>query len=104
LATVFKKCSCADQRRCRRGWTVRYRAGGRQHERTFPHDRKSLANDYAAQVEHEKRTGDFIDPRAADVTFKAYAERWIAQHHGADNTKVTYRTALNRHSAQRWAE
>jgi integrase len=76
---------------------VRYRAGGRQHEKTFPHDRKSAANDYAAQVEHEKRSGDYVDPRAGDITFKAYATRWISQHHGADNTKVTYQTSLNQH-------
>ena len=94
MATVIKKCSCPDTRRCRHGWVVRYRAGGRQHEKTFPHDRKSAANDYAAQVEHEKRSGDYVDPRAGDVTFQAYAERWIAQHHGADNTKLTYGTAL----------
>jgi integrase len=76
---------------------VRYWAGRRQHEKTFPHDRKSAANDYAAQVEHEKRTGDYVDPTAGNITFQAYAERWIAQHHGADNTKLTYGTALRQH-------
>lgn len=76
---------------------MRYRAGGRQHEKTYPHDRKSAANDYAAQVEHEKRSGDYVDPKAGDITFAAYAERWIAQHHGADNTKITYTTSLNQH-------
>jgi integrase len=94
LATVIKKCDCPDQRHCKHGWVVRYRANGRQHEKTFPHDRKSLANDFAAQVEHEKRSGDYIDPKAGDVTFEAYAERWIAQHPGAENSKSTYRTAL----------
>jgi integrase len=97
LATIIKKCSCPDPRRCRHGWVVRYRAGGRQHEKTFPHDRKSAANDYAAQVEHEKRSGDYVDPKAGDITFTTYAERWIAQHHGADNTKITYTTSLNQH-------
>jgi integrase len=94
LATITKKCSCPDQRRCRHGWVVRYRANGNQHKKTFPHDRKTLANDYAAQVEHEKRSGEYIDPKAGDVTFQTYADRWISQHHGADNTKTTYRTAL----------
>jgi hypothetical protein len=65
VATVIKKCGCTDQRRCKHGWVVRYRANGRQHEKTFPHDRKTLANDLAAQVEHEKRSGDYVDPKAA---------------------------------------
>ncbi len=97
MATILKKCSCPDPRRCRHGWVVRYRAGGRQHEKSFLHDRKSAATDYAAQVEHEKRSGDYVDPKAGDITFAAYAERWIAQHHGADNTKITYTTSLNQH-------
>jgi hypothetical protein len=70
LATIIKKCSCPGQRRCRHGWVVRYGANGKQHEKTFPHDRKILANDYAAQVEHEKRSGDFVYPKAGDVTFQ----------------------------------
>ena len=94
MATVIKKCGCTDQRRCKHGWVVRYRANGRQHEKTFPHDRKTLANDLAAQVEHEKRSGDYVDPKAGEVTFQVYAERWIAQHPGAANSKNTYRTAL----------
>jgi integrase len=94
VATITKKCSCPDQRRCQHGWVVRYRANGKQHEKTFRHDRKTLANDYAAQVEHEKRSGDYVAPKAGDVTFQVYAERWISQHHGADNTKAAYRRAL----------
>ena len=93
MATTTKKCSCPGQRRCRHGRVVRYRANGKQHEKSFPHDRKTVANDYAGQVEHEKRSGDYIDPRAGDVTFQVYAERWISQHHGAENIKVTYRRA-----------
>ena len=38
VATVVKKCECPDQRRCKHAWTVRYRAGGRQRERSFRHD------------------------------------------------------------------
>jgi hypothetical protein len=93
LATITKKCSSPDQRRCRHGWVVRYRANGKQHEKTFLMTAR-LANDYTAQVEHEKRSADYVDPKAGDVTFQACAERWISQHRGAGNTKTTYRTAL----------
>jgi hypothetical protein len=63
MATVVKKCSCANQARCKHSWVVRYRAGGRQRERSFRPDQKSVANDFALKVEHDKKAGVFIDPK-----------------------------------------
>jgi hypothetical protein len=68
VATVIKKCDCADQRRCSHGWVVRYRASGRQRERTFRHNQKTLANDFVLKVEHDKRAGVFVDPKAGDIS------------------------------------
>jgi Phage integrase, N-terminal SAM-like domain len=97
VATVIKKCDCPDQRRCKHSWVVRYRADGRQRERSFRHDQKGLANDFALKVEHDKRAGVFLDAKAGDVRLGDYAERWIRQHHGADSSKVTYRKVLRNH-------
>jgi integrase len=97
MATVVKKCSCPDQRRCKHSWVVRYRAGGRQRERSFRHDQKSVANDFALKVEHDKKAGVFIDPKLGDVTVTDWCSRWIRQHQGADNSRVVYRTVLDNH-------
>jgi Phage integrase, N-terminal SAM-like domain len=78
---------------------VRYRADGRQRERSFRHDQKGLANDFALKVEHDKRAGVFIDPKAGDVSLGEYAERWIRQHPGADSSKATYGKVLRNHIA-----
>jgi hypothetical protein len=57
VATVVQKCDCPDTRRCKHSWVVRYRAGGRQRERPFRHDQKSVANDFALKLEHDKKAG-----------------------------------------------
>jgi hypothetical protein len=67
MATVVKKCDCADQRRCKHSWVVRYRAGARQREHSFRHDQKGLANDFGLKVEHDKKAGVFIHPKLGDV-------------------------------------
>jgi hypothetical protein len=66
MATVVKKCDCADQRRCKHSWVVRYRAGARQREHSFRHDQKGLANDFGLKVEHDKKAGVFIHPKFGD--------------------------------------
>ena len=81
MAAVVKKCDCADTRRCKHSWVVRYRASGRQRERSFRHDQKTIANDFALKVEHDKKAGVFIDPKLGDVTVSEWCERWIRQHH-----------------------
>ena len=57
MPTVVKKCDCADQRRCKHSWVVRYRAGARQREHSFRHDQKGLANDFALKAKHDKKAG-----------------------------------------------
>jgi integrase len=92
-----KKCDCADQRRCSHGWVVRHRANGRQRERTFRHNQKTLANDFVLKVEHDKRAGVFLDPKAGDISLSDYAERWIRQHHGSERSKRNYAKVLRNH-------
>jgi hypothetical protein len=97
MATVVKKCSCPDQRRCRHSWVVPYRAGGRQRERSFRHDQKSVANDFALKVEHDKKAGVFIGPKLGDLTVFDWCDRWVRQHQGAHNSRRTYETVLSKH-------
>jgi integrase len=97
LATIIKKCACPERRRCKHAWTVRYRAGGRQRERSFRHDQKVVANDFALKVEHDKKAAAFIDPKLGDVTVTAWCTRWIRQHQGADNSRAVYQAVLANH-------
>ena len=97
MAAVVKKCDCADTRRCKHSWVVRYRASGRQRERSFRHDQKTTANDFALKVEHDKKAGVFIDSKLGDVTVSEWCERWIRQHRGADNSRAVCGTVLNKH-------
>src|SRR6266702_8223877 len=76
---------------------MRYRAGGRQRERSFRHDQKSVANDFALKVEHDKKAGVFIDPKLGDVSVREWCARWISQHPGAKNSHDVYEFVLSRH-------
>jgi len=97
MATIIKKCECANPSRCKHAWIVRYRAGGRQHQRSFRYDQKSVANDFALKVEHDKKAGVFIDPELGDITVLDWCERWIRQHQGAANSRSAYATVLSTH-------
>lgn len=97
MATVVKKCDCPDARRCKHSWVVRYRAGGRQRERSFRHDQKTVANDFALKLEHDKKAGVFIDPKLGEVSVTEWCERWIRQRQGADNSRAVYETVLAKH-------
>ena len=58
-------------------YDVRYRdPDGQQRRKSF--GRKSDADRFASVVEADKLRGNFIDPDAGRVTFKGYAERWLA--------------------------
>jgi len=50
--------------------TVQCRAGGRQRERSFRHDQKSVANDFAIKVEHDKKG---LGHKSVDLTYRTYS-------------------------------
>jgi hypothetical protein len=58
-------------------WRARYRdAAGKEHSKHF--DRKTDAQRWLDEVTAAIVTGQYVDPRAGRVTFKAYAEQWRA--------------------------
>ena len=67
----------------RRGnsWQAAYRdPGGRERTRTFR--RKVDAEDFLARMRVDITSGQWIDPRFRQVTFKEYAEQWrVVQVH-----------------------
>lgn len=61
----------------RRRYDVNYREpDGRKRRKTFL--RKADAETFAASVETDKRRGTYLDPNAGRITFRRYAEEWLA--------------------------
>jgi len=100
VAKIFKRCNCHDWNCCPHPWVVRYRTTGgrssRQREHSFGDDLRE-AEDFALQVEHDKRARTFVDPKAGRVLFRDAAETWLDQHLGADSSIATYRSVLRAH-------
>ncbi|MEV3983585.1 tyrosine-type recombinase/integrase [Nonomuraea sp. NPDC049758] len=123
MASLIKKCECADTKagrrldlrkaddrktaervwgKCGHSWTVRYRLGGRgtkQTEASYPHTMKKDAEEFARRVEsskvsHLKLT---VDRKAGAVPFGDFAETWYADLNGKPLTKDKYRTYLSKH-------
>ncbi|MEU2562251.1 tyrosine-type recombinase/integrase [Streptomyces longispororuber] len=104
MATTFQKCKkdkdepCT-KARCGHAWTVRYREpggrSGRQREKTFP--TKKQAEAHGNQMEADKLSGTYVDPKRGAVPLKAYAQKWMERQHMAPNTEGTYDRAFRLH-------
>jgi integrase len=67
----------------RHGVGLRYRAryvapDGSEKSKSFPDKQKRLAENWLTNIEADMSRGQYIEPRAARTTFRAYAERWLA--------------------------
>jgi integrase len=77
-------------------WVVRwYEESGRQRESAFKS--RGEANDFRIKLEHDTRTGIFVDPKLGTESFIAAAGRYIGQHPGGPETKRAYRSVLSNH-------
>ncbi|WP_062648397.1 tyrosine-type recombinase/integrase [Streptomyces maremycinicus] len=79
----------------RHGLGMRYRAryvapDGTEKSKSFPDKQKRLADAWLTHTEADMARGQYIDPQAARVTFREYAERWLA----ALTTDLTSRAAM----------
>ena len=72
MATIIKQ----PQKSTRKPDTVRYRADGRQRERSFR--TRQEATDFKATVEYQVRELAFADPRQERVPFLEYAAEVLA--------------------------
>ena len=99
MATIIKKCehAPAQRRSCKCNWVVRYRANGRQRERSFPWNSKEMANTFAVTLEADKMKGDFVDPKLSAVKFSEAAEAWLKRGRRTEGTKSNYRSLLAAH-------
>lgn len=89
------------QKRPNGKWRARYRDdAGREHARHF--GRKVDAQRWLDEVTASVLTGQYVDPRAGKVTFRAYAEAWQAAQVHRPNTAAAVSSALRVHAIPRF--
>jgi hypothetical protein len=86
----------------RYGSGVRYRAwyvgpDGTEKSKSFPDRQQRLAEQWLTQTEADKARGQYIDPRAARITFQQYAENWVT-HAPDPNTQASMESQLRLHA------
>ncbi|MFJ6464352.1 tyrosine-type recombinase/integrase [Streptomyces sp. NPDC091387] len=81
----------------RHGSGLRYRAryigpDGTEKSKSFPDKQKRLAERWLTETAADMSRGQYIDPRAARITFQQFAEKWVATH----TTEINSREAAER--------
>lgn len=87
----------------RYGSGLRYRAryigpDGTEKAKSFPDRQKRLADQWLAHIEADMARGQYIDPRAARITFQHYAERWVEAQGADPNTQASMESQLRLHA------
>ncbi|MFD9194677.1 tyrosine-type recombinase/integrase [Streptomyces phaeochromogenes] len=85
------------------GTGLRYRAryvgpDGTEKSKSFRDREKRLAEKWLTHIEADMSRGQFVDPRAAQTTFRQYAERWIKTHTGEINSREAAERRLRLHA------
>lgn len=84
-------------------WRARYRDdAGKEHARHF--DRKVDAQRWLDEVTASVLTGQYVDPRAGRVTFRAYAEQWRQAKPHRPTTAVKVEMHLRVHAYPAFGE
>lgn len=77
-------------------WVVRWRdQDDSLHKRFF--DRKTDAEQEASRIESDLARRTYLDPRAGEITFHRYAERWLDGQFADPNTAYQVRARLRLH-------
>jgi integrase len=77
-------------------WRARYRdSAGREHAKHFA--RKGDAQRWLDEVTTSLVTGQYVDPKAGQVTFQTYAEQWRAIQVHRPSSRAYVETVLRRH-------
>ncbi|MYT96721.1 MULTISPECIES: site-specific integrase [unclassified Streptomyces] len=90
----------------RHGTGLRYRAryvspDGTEKSKSFPDGKKRLAEEWLSRIEADMSRGQYIDPRAARMTFQEFGEKWLASQSGDPNTRASIRSQLKLHAFPR---
>ncbi|KUL52300.1 tyrosine-type recombinase/integrase [Streptomyces sp. NRRL S-1521] len=87
----------------RHGAGLRYRAryigpDGTEKSKSFPDGQKRLAEKWLANTASDMSRGHYIDPRAARITFKSYAEKWLDAHTADVSSQIVTEQRLRLHA------
>ncbi|MGW4913001.1 tyrosine-type recombinase/integrase [Streptomyces sp. NPDC004270] len=87
----------------RYGTGMRYRAryvgpDGTEKSKSFPDGKKRVAEQWLTDTASDMSRGQYIDPRAARITFKGYAEKWLKTHRIDPASHVVVEQRLRLHA------
>lgn len=87
----------------RYGKGKRYRAryvgpDGTEKSSSFPDRQKRQAEEWLAGIEADMSRGRYSDPRAARITFKQYADKWLTSMSTDLNTRASVTTQVRLHA------
>ncbi|MEU1708281.1 site-specific integrase [Streptomyces sp. NPDC005706] len=85
------------------GVGLRYRAryigpDGSEKSKSFPDKQKRKAEQWLANIEADMSRGHYIDPAAGKITFRKYAEDWLASQTTDPATRVAVESRLRLHA------
>jgi hypothetical protein len=85
------------------GKGMRYRVcyrdpnGHAKRSQSFPDRQKGVAEAFLHEVETDKDKGSYLDPTAGRITFRRFAETWLAAQTFAESTRESVAGRLVRH-------
>ncbi|WP_424862144.1 tyrosine-type recombinase/integrase [Streptomyces sp. MMS24-I29] len=87
----------------RHGTGLRYRAryvgpDGAEKSKSFPDKQKRLAEKWLTNIASDMSRGQYIDPRAARITFQTYAEKWLTAHTADVSSQIVTEQRLRLHA------
>ncbi|OKJ37728.1 tyrosine-type recombinase/integrase [Streptomyces sp. CB01580] len=87
----------------RYGTGLRYRAryvgpDGAEKSKSFPDKQKRLAEKWLTHIASDMSRGQYIDPRAARITFQTYAEKWLTAHTADVSSQIVTEQRLRLHA------
>ncbi|MEC4015233.1 tyrosine-type recombinase/integrase [Streptomyces sp. H27-D2] len=87
----------------RHGTGLRYRAryigpDGTEKSKSFPDKQKRLAEQWLTQTAADMSRGQYLDPRAARMTFQQFAQRWVKSHATDINSRDAAERRLRLHA------
>jgi integrase len=102
MASVIKRCDHSEGQwpRCKHSWVVRFRINGSQKEESFPHNKKTEANDLAIKVENDKRLGVYVDRKKSKRSFQDVWNEWLTVGKREDSSLAQYRSVYKNHFAK----
>ncbi|MCX5340518.1 tyrosine-type recombinase/integrase [Streptomyces atratus] len=87
----------------RYGTGLRYRAryigpDGSEQSKSFPDGKKRVAEQWLTDIASDMSRGQYVDPRAARITFQTYAKKWLTAHTADVSSQIVTEQRLRLHA------